>query len=520
MAVATMVACAVMGMLTPRAHSPARLKPSAVTASVGRPLTVYEATRYGVALSVISSIDQIQADQWDQCARTACAANGCGENPFVMHSFLHALEASRSVDAIEGWMPQHLVAHDVATGQLLAAVPLYLKSHSYGEYVFDHAWSRQYRAVVEHGTWSQKARSAAESSASEVSSSSRGGGGASGGAAAADVSEQPFRRQRPGKDVGYYPKLQAAVPFTPVTGPRFLIGTREPNRHDVLRRVLASGLMALSERLGVSSVHVTFATREESAALSKVGFLPRLGLQYHWHNDGYADFEDFLRSLKQSRRRAIRRERRRVAEAGIVIKRLRGAEITRAHWEAIYRFYCATAERRPGRAYLTREFFECLGAASGPGSLGDRVILVIAEDSSSGEVVAGALNLLGDDCMYGRHWGCLRRYDSLHFELCYYQAIEMAIELKLPRVEAGAQGEHKISRGYLPTLTYSSHYLRHPEFKRAVALTLRNEREQTYIALTRIAQEQNPFKADPAEHLQRQGLRVEGKRIVVETDKT
>ena len=619
------VSLLVPAILLPRAGT----SPRAVTAKngiPGRPLITYESTRYGISLSVLKSIDEISAEEWDACALGASAAAGSGENPTVTHGFLHALEASRSVDASEGWMPQHLVAHDTATGQLLGTVPLYLKSHSYGEYVFDHAWARQYRAVIEDGAWSKKARSTVESrsggggggSSSAAASSSpapaagpgtgtgavpggnanlqsvkgvgglasrvkgfgssllsnggRGGGsssGSSGGSSSGssgagsgagtgtgtgvnEAAAAPFRRQRPDKDVGYYPKLQAAVPFTPVTGPRILIGACEPMRRDQLHRVLARGLIALSERLGVSSVHVTFATKEEAGALSKHGFLPRIGLQYHWHNDGYKSFDDYLSSLKQSRRKAIRQERRKVSEAGVSIQRLVGDEITTEHWDAFYKFYSATVQEKWGRGYLTRDFFDRLGgamdgredgggggdargadesavrgssaaskspqpsAARPSSSLKDRVMLVLAVEESSGELIAGALNLIGDDCVYGRHWGCIKRYDSLHFELCYYQAVEAAIELGLPRVEAGAQGDHKLARGYLPTLTYSSHYLRHPSFKRAVSTFLRDEREKTYIALATIASEKNPFKADPAEHLRRQGLRIEGKRILVE----
>lgn len=262
----------------------------------------------------------------------------------------------------------------------------------------------------------------------------------------------------------------------------------------------------------MSDVVRRLVSRCAGRALGRAGFLPRLGLQFHWCNtEGWRSFDEFTASLKQSRRKAIRQERRKVAEAGVVIQRLRGRQIRPHHWDAFYKFYRATVESKWGRDYLKSSFFAQMG-----GAMGERVVLILAEDRSSGTLVAGALNLLGDDCVYGRHWGCSRRYDALHFELCYYQAIEVAIELGLPRVEAGAQGDHKLARGYLPTLTRSCHYLRHAGFRKEVARFLKLEREQTYIRMATVSTQRNPFKSDAAEHLRRQGLRIEGKRLLVE----
>ena len=443
--------------------------PPRIQVAGARPLTTSDGKRHGLSLSVLKSIDEVPRDAWD-----ACASNQGQANPFVLWAYLHALEVSKSVAPEEGWMPHHLVAHDTASGELVGAIPLYLKSHSYGEYVFDHSWARAYRST------------------------------------SMDLSNG-----------GYYPKLQACIPFTPVTGARLLVANCDGShgeagaeeRRATIRRVLARGLVALSERLGVSSVHVTFGTRgADGAALSTAGFLPRLGVQYMWRNEGYTSFEDYLSRLKQRRRKAVRQERRKVADAGVVVRRLRGREILPEHWDALYRFYFATVEEKWGRGYLKRGFFDSFGADE---EMAQRTLLVLATEPESGEIIAGALNLLGDDCVYGRLWGCDKRYDSLHFEMCYYQAIEAAIELGLPRVEAGAQGDHKLARGYLPSLTYSWHHLRHEGFRKSVKSFLRKEIEQTYVSVATLATRKNPFKGEPHAHLQRQGLRLEGKRVLV-----
>jgi predicted N-acyltransferase len=357
------------------------------------------------AVRVIPEIAQLPAAEWDACA---------GDNPFVRHAFLAALEDSGSVTAETGWLPQHLTIVD-PDGRLLGCVPLYLKSHSYGEYVFDWGWADAYE---------------------------RAGG-------------------------RYYPKLQASVPFTPVTGPRLLV------RPDADRAAVADGLIAgmlgLARRHGVSSLHVTFPTADEWQRLGEAGFLKRVGIQYHWENRGYRSFDEFLAGLASRKRKAIRRERREVAESGLHIRTLTGADIQPRHWDAFYRFYLATAEKKWGPSYLTREFFHRLGE-----TLAERVVLVLAE--LGGEPVAGALNLMGGGVLYGRNWGSIGRFRFLHFEACYYQAIEFAIRHGLDRVEAGAQGEHKIQRGYLPVETYSAHWIHDPGFRGAVADFLERER--------------------------------------------
>jgi predicted N-acyltransferase len=340
----------------------------------------------------------------------ACAGD---DNPFVSHAFLAALEESGSVGGRSGWQPQHAALRDPAGG-LLGCAPMYAKAHSYGEYVFDHGW--------------------------------------------ADAFERAGGR--------YYPKLQVCAPFSPVPGPRLLL---HPGS-GVGVEALAQGIVQGCEQLGLSSVHVTFCTEAEWTALGAAGWLQRLGTQFHWTNQGYASFDDFLAALASRKRKQVKRERRDAASSGYVLKTLRGHEITPRHWAAFHEFYKATTDKRWGRsAYLTRRFWPLLGEA-----LGDKVVLMVAEQD--GEPVAGALNLLGRDALYGRNWGAVVDAPFLHFELCYYRAIDFAIEHSLPRVEAGAQGEHKIQRGYLPVPTYSAHWIAHAGLRAAVADFLDRER--------------------------------------------
>ncbi|SOD95009.1 GNAT family N-acetyltransferase [Caenispirillum bisanense] len=360
-----------------------------------------------LTLKAVSRIAAVDPAAWDACAGA--------DNPFVSHAFLSALEDSRSASGEEGWQPQHLVLEDAA-GRVLAVAPLYLKSHSYGEYVFDWAWANAY---------------------------AQAGG-------------------------RYYPKLQCAVPFTPVTGPRLMVRPDAPDPA-LLRRALVGGMVDLAERLGCSSVHVTFPTEPEVGEMEDMGLLVRLGTQYHWENRGYASFDEFLATLASRKRKDIRKEREKAQATGVRLHTLTGAEITPRHWDAFYRFYQATSDRKWGNPYLTRAFFDLLGER-----LGDRVVLVTGEDD--GRLVCGALNLRGADCLYGRNWGSLGEYRFLHFEACYYRAIDYAIEHGLARVEAGAQGEHKIKRGYLPTPTWSAHWIADPGLRAAVARFLRQER--------------------------------------------
>jgi len=358
----------------------------------------------------------------------ACAGSA---NPFVGHGFLMALEESGSTAPGSGWEACHLLAED-ADGRLLGCAPLYAKGHSYGEYVFDWGWAEAYQ---------------------------RAGG-------------------------RYYPKLQCAVPFTPATGPRLL--SAEPG----IRASLAQAMIGLAEQAQVSSAHITFPTEAEAAALAEQGWLPRLGLQYHWQNQGYGGFEDFLADLSSRKRKNIRKEREQAASLGLDLRTLRGAAIEPRHWRAFYGFYLDTIQRKWGQAYLTPDFFPALSRR-----LGDKVVLMVAE--REGRVVAGALNLLGDDCLYGRNWGAEADFPGLHFELCYYRAIDFAIAHGLSRVEAGAQGEHKISRGYLPSLTHSAHWLREAPFRLAVSKFLEQERPQIRQTMASLAEE-SPYRSAPS----------------------
>ncbi len=367
--------------------------------------------REPVTIQVASRIAELPAAEWDACAGAAC--------PFVSHAFLAALEESGSTTAETGWLPQHLTISG-EDGRLAGCAPLYLKSHSYGEYVFDWSWADAYE---------------------------RAGG-------------------------RYYPKLQSSVPFTPVTGPRLLVRPDAPR--ESVTAALIAGMQELAERHGVASLHVTFPEQEEWEALGDAGFLQRIGVQYHWQNRGYGSFEDFLGDLASRKRKAIRKERRKVAESGVSLRVLSGGDLAPRHWDVFHRFYLATADRKWGQPYLNREFFARLHE-----SLAEQVVLVLAEED--GRPVAGALNMVGpgvdgSGCLYGRNWGSLGHYRFLHFEACYYQAIDYAIQHGLRRVEAGAQGEHKIQRGYLPAETYSAHWIRDPNFRDAVAQFLERER--------------------------------------------
>jgi len=354
-----------------------------------------------IVARVAPGVASFEAAAWDACAGA--------DNPFLTHAFLSALEESGSATHRTGWQPIP-IAIDGPDGQLAAVVPAYAKSHSQGEYVFDHSWAAAY--------------------------------------------ERAGRR--------YYPKLQIAVPFTPVPGRRLL--ARDPT--------LAPALISAAERVvrsnRLSSAHATFIAADEAPLFERAGWLIRIDSQFQWHNDGYASFDDFLASLSSRKRKAIRKERA-VALEGLRVEHLTGAAIEERHWDAFWRFYQDTGSRKWGRPYLTRSFFSLLGER-----MADRVLLVFALD---GDVpVAGALNLIGADTLYGRYWGTTAEVPHLHFELCYYQAIDFAIANGLARVEAGAQGEHKLSRGYRPVPTYSAHYLADPQLRAAVADFLEAER--------------------------------------------
>ena len=384
-------------------------------------------TRLKPSVRVHNAIADIGREAWDACNGAA----GYGHNPFTSYDFLSALEDSGCVDARSGWAPQHLSVEDEA-GRVAAVMPLYLKSHSQGEYVFDHSWADAYE---------------------------RAGG-------------------------RYYPKLQCAAPFSPVTGPRLIV--REDVDRTAAGRSLLAGALTLCERIGASSLHVTFPLEEEWRLMGTEGLLLREDQQFHWTNTGYATFEDFLAALSSGRRKTIRRERR-DAQAGLEIHALSGADLTEEHWDAFFAFYLDTGGRKWGRPYLNRRFFSLMGER-----MADRVLLVMAK--KDGRWIAGALNLMGDDTLYGRNWGALEEAPFLHFELCYYQAIEQAIARGLTRVEAGAQGSHKIARGYLPSPVYSAHFIADKALREPVRRYLDQERPAVEQEMAYLAAEFSPFK--------------------------
>jgi hypothetical protein len=379
-------------------------------------------------MSVHRRIAEIGKAAWDACAGNPDYA----ANPFVSYDFLDVCEESGCATARTGWAAQHLAVRDEA-GEVAAVLPLYLKSHSQGEYVFDHSWADAYE---------------------------RAGG-------------------------RYYPKLIAASPFSPVTGARLLV--RPDIDADEGRKVLLSGAITLCEKMEVSSLGVNFPSEDEWKFLGAQGMLQRQNQQYHWVNAGYANFDEFLGALSSGRRKTIRRERR-DAVKGLDIVALTGADLTEAHWDAFYQFYMDTGARKWGRPYLNRRFFSLLNER-----MADRVLLVLA--GRGGRWIAGAFNMIGGDCLYGRNWGCLEDVPFLHFELCYYQAIEWAIDHGLARVEAGAQGQHKIARGYLPSAVYSAHYIADPGLSRAVERFLEEERRSVQGEMDWLAEEYSPFKA-------------------------
>jgi predicted N-acyltransferase len=353
-----------------------------------------------------SSAAEVGATAWNACANPT-GVSDC--HPFTRHEFFLALEESDSACPKTGWQPCHLVLERADAIQGL--LPLYLKSHSLGEYVFDHGW--------------------------------------------ADAFERAGGR--------YYPKLQASVPFTPVTGPR-LLTSDGADRHEIARALLSTASRVV-ERLEASSLHITFMTELESAEAAACGFLQRAGQQFHWENKGYTSFDEFLNELSSARRKNLRKERAAVREAEISFQRLSGNDITESHWDVFFEFYIETGSQKWGTPYLTREFFSRVGA-----SMGDSILLVLAQRGR--RAIAGALNFFGDGVLFGRNWGACEFVPFLHFETCYYQAIDFAIAKGLRKVEAGAQGPHKLLRGYTPVATRSAHFIAHPGLRRAVSTYL------------------------------------------------
>jgi hypothetical protein len=375
-----------------------------------------------ITLRVHGAINEVPADQWDACAGDI--------NPTVSHVFLNALEESGSATARTGWAPQHLTFAD-ASGRLIGAVPMYLKSHSYGEYVFDWGWADAYE---------------------------RSGG-------------------------RYYPKLLCAVPFTPVPGPRLLV---RPDAPAETRNHLVLGMVELARQRKLSSLHVNFPEMADFEAFGEAGFLPRIGQQFHWANNGYATFDDYLAALNSRKRKAVKKERREALAGGIEIDMLTGSDLTERAWDAFYKLYLGTTDRKWGSSYLNRKFFSMIGER-----MPDKVVLFLAR--RDGNYIAGAFNILGRETIYGRNWGAHREFRFLHFECCYYRAIEFAIDRGLKRVEAGAQGPHKLQRGYLPVPTYSAHWIPDPGFRRAVAAFLDRERDMIEQKIEHLA-EYSPFR--------------------------
>ncbi len=393
-----------------------------------------EAATSALRAEVETGLSTIPAAEWDACA--GAPEGGTPPNPFVSHAFLSALEDSGCVGGRSGWTPAHLLVRD-AEGRLTGATPSYLKSHSQGEYVFDHGWAEAYMQA----------------------------GGA------------------------YYPKIQVSVPFTPATGPRLLV--RDGPHAEQTRGLLAQGLKTFCGQVKASSVHLTFLPEDEWRYLGERGYLQRTDHQFHWFNDGYRSYDDFLAALASRKRKTLKRERREAVQNDIEIVRLTGSSITEDDWDAFFTFYVDTGSRKWGRPYLTRAFFSMVGER-----MADRILLVIAK--RGGRPIAGAINFIGDDALYGRNWGCIEDHPFLHFEVCYHQAIDFAIERGLARVEAGAQGEHKLARGYRPVETRSAHWIADPGLRRAVAEYL--ERERRYVdAVHGELEDATPFRKGPVE---------------------
>jgi predicted N-acyltransferase len=415
-------------------------------------------TDFELRIRITQSLAEVPARAWNTCAGEAVeiaaqpkpelkstagdnlcptlSTRGSAPNPFVSHEFLSSLEASRSVGGRTGWQPRHFLAED-ASGELVGVVPCYVKMHSRGEYVFDHSWAEAFE---------------------------RAGG-------------------------SYYPKLQVAVPFTPVTGPRLL--ARAGLETEAVRRALADALVEITTASELSSAHVTFLTKDEWQTLGERNFLCRTDQQFHWENADYNSFDDFLAALASRKRKTIRRERKEALSVGIDVCWLTGADLTESIWDAFFAFYMETGSRKWGRSYLTREFFSMVGD-----KMRDRILLVMAR--RAGRWIAGAINFIGADILYGRNWGAIEYHPFLHFELCYYQAIEYAIAHRLRWVEAGAQGEHKLARGYLPHTTYSAHFIANPALSRAIADYLARERVYVQAAAEELAAAA-PFRKDLVE---------------------
>jgi hypothetical protein len=384
----------------------------------------------GVTVEVVPRIGDVPAEAWDACANPDPATF----NPFIAHAFLKALEDAGTVGGRTGWTPRHLVLK-AASGEIAGCAPCYIKTHSQGEYVFDHSWAEAF--------------------------------------------------MRAGGD--YYPKLQMAVPFTPVPGRRLLVRPGPDSEEN--EALLAAAGAQVVERNNLSGLHITFLTEGEWQRAGARGYLQRTDQQFHWSNAGYGTFDDYLASLASRKRKATRKEREQALAAGLTIEWRRGAEITEADWDAFFAFYMQTGSRKWGRPYLNRKFFSLLATSA----VGDRCLLMLAKRGA--RAIAGSFHLVGGDCLYGRYWGAVEQHPFLHFEMCYYQAIDYAIQHRIARAEAGAQGEHKLARGYLPTKTYSAHYIADPALRRAIADYLVRERQYVDANARELA-EYAPYRKD------------------------
>lgn len=384
-----------------------------------------------IKIRVETSFAAIAKDEWDSLSGAAKGQPGSVYNPFLSHAYLSALEESGSATAETGWLGQHLLIEDQA-GRIAGGLISYLKNHSQGEYVFDHGWADAFARAGGH----------------------------------------------------YYPKLQSSVPFTPATGPRLLV--RPGEGRESTQAALAAGLTELTRRHGASSAHITFLPEEELPVLEAAGFLHRTDQQFHFTNARYGSHDDFLETLASRKRKALKKERRAALEHGITIDWLTGSDLTESIWDQFFAFYMDTGGRKWGRPYLTRQFYSLIGER-----MADDILLVMAK--RNGRYIAGAINFIGGDALYGRHWGAIEDHPFLHFEVCYHQAIDFAIEKGLARVEAGAQGEHKLARGYMPVTTHSAHYITHPGLRRAVADYLVRERHEVE-EIGEILGEHSPFR--------------------------
>ncbi|CAN7275934.1 GNAT family N-acetyltransferase [Rhizobium sp. LjRoot258] len=384
-----------------------------------------------LSIRIERSFTAISQESWSRLSGASPKGSTLAYNPFVSHAFLSSLEESGSATAQTGWMGNHLLL-ETDKGELVGALPGYLKNHSQGEYVFDHGW--------------------------------------------ADAFERAGGR--------YYPKLQCSIPFTPATGPRLLVA--EGLQRLPIQHAIAESLKEVVRRLGVSSAHITFVPEDEIGIFEGENYLHRTDQQFHFINEGYANHEEFLETLASRKRKALRRERRTALENGISIDWLTGSDLTERIWDQFFAFYMDTGGRKWGRPYLTRKFYSLIGER-----MPDNILLVMAK--RDGRYIAGAINFIGGDTLYGRHWGCIEDHPYLHFEVCYHQAIDFALEKGLKRVEAGAQGEHKLARGYLPVTTHSAHYVAHAGLRRAIADYLERERNDVE-QMNEILTEHSPFR--------------------------